>query len=1820
MSSGGSLISASAHRRVISALALALLFSATPAAAHVNVFGPKTFTTVAGAPETVTEAFTLASPCDHAPQALYTLVIKSDGIASASIRLNGAEVVRESDFNQQVSTIERPVAVDRNNTLTAKINGGTKAGSLTVSLRRHIDVTEPVFAEKTYTSTAASDTFRDSFSVNGTAGRFSLVVRNGSPAVKSASIRLNGVAVVTAQDLDAGGTVTKNVGVSAANELVVETKSGSSGSYVTVAVVRHLDDRTGPEIALAGLADGQVVSDTPLTVAGTITDRSGVEALRINGVPVAIGAAGAFSTAVPLTEGANTIAIEAVDCEGNTTRRDVRVVLEVAPKLTILLPAAGSATRELTVVVSGTASASAGIASVTANGQPMTLDGEAWSGTLPFPGSDGERQITVVATDRASRATTKAVVVTIDRTDPIITVTTDPLPNADGWLRGFAAVRFTCTDAATPVECPVGRMITTDGAGQQVSGTARDAAGNTATATLAVNVDRVPPTLSIDAIPSPARTPTVAESALTLTGKVAESGSGLRSVTCNGNAANVSDATFTCRVALQPSINRIEVVAADRAGGSVSRVVDVTLDSTPPSLHLEPAGDGSQVVRDEWVDLVGYTDDQSGVAYATVNGAAAAVANGKFVHRVMLQEGENRVSVVVADILGNARTTTAVLRRVPQVRIAISTPADLATVGAAAISVSGTITPSNVSVVVNDVPATVSGGTFTANNVPLAQGRTVVTAIATSPGGVVATSNVNIYRDSIPPRLVVYSPAAGTIVRQSPIAVSGMIDDVVVGTINGEHVSVTVNGVVAEVRNRAFLAPSVPLTAGRNALNVVATDRAGNSVAVRHELTYDASAATRLTIVSGNAQTATIGAALPAPIVVRLTSATGLPVANTPVTFTVVQNNGAVSDGVSSDRVITVNTGTNGESSVRWTLGTRAGAGNQRVTATTTGAAGVEFVASARTGVPHAIVVDSGSSQFGLVNDRLQRPLIAVVVDSGGNRLANVPVTFTVTRGGASIDGRPTASVITDSDGRAWVTPALGPEAGNDNNTFEARVDGVSPAATFMASGRVGGPAADTRISGVVVDNMNLPIAGVTLRIDETSLSARSNAQGQFTIASVPVGYVKLIVDGTTTSRPGTWPTLDFVMYTLPGVDNTLGMPIYLLPLDVQRGIQVDERKGGKLTFPELPGFSLTVAPGSALFPNGSRAGTVSATMVHHDKMPMPPAFGQQPRFIVTIQPTGVHFDPPAKLTLPNLDGFLPGEVTEMFSFDHDLGQFVSIGTGSVSADGSIIESDPGVGIIKGGWHSAGNPNPTGNTSAVNVQVNAPGSAGIGQVVEVVANGTPATGGVYFNWQVFDDPADPNDNPAAAQFVSQPSCPGQPVCTAQLRILAGGIVSVRVSYTSTATSSSTSRVVTMATPATTTSQVRKLRVSMLEIEAISFLNSHPIHRDKIGSALLMSPFQWVRPTTPAESLVQDPVAYTRSQPGSAPRKMSLSVKFKINGAPLPAAISGVTISGSGGGFTFRKENVVIPAGISSMPWMTIESEEALPATTAVYEPLTIDWKYTLPGGIEEFSARKSANPLYVLLNNPVNFVYYTSLTLGVPQGAADDIQVVNRIWSRFATLNVTTWDKRTLHYYKPGVDAFSCASASVKALLTINNASGQCGAFARLLSNALGIHGIWSKMIGVESTVADGGFIVKNVRLSPTPSVPADPIYKWRLRTSSGPGLPITPPPGVTFGDVTGEPGVAGQNEPTPGEKVFNRHFVVHPQLTSSLPLLDPSYGATYSSKTEFEAKAVDAYVGKATFAAIGGSVIATIPVRSVGGPPDIEFVDLGLIIEPADQ
>ncbi len=736
----------------------------------------------------------------------------------------------------------------------------------------------------------------------------------------------------------------------------------------------------------------------------------------------------------------------------------------------------------------------------------------------------------------------------------------------------------------------------------------------------------------------------------------------------------------------------VTISLSDLAGNSSTESWVLTLDTQPPTVSIETPSE-ERIFNEGSVQVAGTADDEHGVAAIEVNGEPTALMGDRFAKSVTLANGESSIVVHATDTAGNVGEATIHVVRFVLPDVEITAPQLLAYLAATTLDVSGTVSPSDAAVSVNGVVAEVAAGTFVAHDVPLTEGGNVLTATATDAAGHQSTDGLNVVRDLTPPHVQIYLPADGSTVYEDTVAVSGLVNDIVPGTVNAGQVTVSVNGTPAEVSNRSFLLPSLALAAGDNVIAVTATDVGGNTGHTEITVHRAATSAPRVAIVSGDRQVGTIGTLLPEPLTVEILDTDGSPVTGQPVHFLLERSSGSLGEG---RRQVTVVTGANGRASAQFTLGKRAGVGAQSVVAEAAGFAGpAVFTATALPGNPAFVVVDSGGGQTGLAGRPLPRPLIAAITDDGFNRLAGVPVRFSVVLGAGTLGSGATEEVVTtDSDGRAIVQFTLDPAEGISNNVVEARIDGLqnSPSASWTASGMTAGDPAQTAIRGVVLDNTNLPVPGATVRIRDTSILTQSDDQGYFRIQPAPVGTFYLIVDGSTVTRPGSWPDLELEVTTIPGREKTLSMPVYLLPIDLPNGIFVSETQGGTVTLPGIPGFALDIQPGSVTFPNGSKSGVVSATMVHSDRVPMTPNFGQQPRLIVTIQPAGARFDPPARLTLPNVEGLAPGEVTDYYSFDHDLGHFVSIGPGTVSEDGSFVDSNPGVGIVKAGWHCCGDP------------------------------------------------------------------------------------------------------------------------------------------------------------------------------------------------------------------------------------------------------------------------------------------------------------------------------------------------------------------------------------------------------------------------------------------------------------------------------------------------------------------------------------------------
>jgi hypothetical protein len=227
---------------------------------------------------------------------------------------------------------------------------------------------------------------------------------------------------------------------------------------------------------------------------------SGVAELHysVNGGPDQSVAGSSVSVPVPLNgTGHASVAFYAVDRAGNSeTPNAVSLQYDnIAPKVTHTLdPLANAAgwDRSNTTVHFDAADDVGGsgvdATSVTPN---QTVNVETASTTV-----QGQ------ALDFAGNKGTDAAVVKLDKTAPTIGGAPTTQPNANGWYSGPVSVHFSCADGLSGIAaCPADALVTANGAGQQVTGTGVDRAGNSTDAVVGgINVDTTKPALAFTGV------------------------------------------------------------------------------------------------------------------------------------------------------------------------------------------------------------------------------------------------------------------------------------------------------------------------------------------------------------------------------------------------------------------------------------------------------------------------------------------------------------------------------------------------------------------------------------------------------------------------------------------------------------------------------------------------------------------------------------------------------------------------------------------------------------------------------------------------------------------------------------------------------------------------------------------------------------------------------------------------------------------------------------------------------------------------------------------------------------------------------------------------------------------------------------------------------------------------------------------------------------------------------------------------------------------------------------------------------------------------
>jgi RHS repeat-associated protein len=236
--------------------------------------------------------------------------------------------------------------------------------------------------------------------------------------------------------------------------------------------------------------------------------------------------------------------------------------------------------------------------------------------------------------------------------------------------------------------------------------------------------------------------------------------------------------------------------------------------------------------------------------------------------------------------------------------------------------------------------------------------------------------------------------------------------------------------------------------------------------------------------------------------------------------------------------------------------------------------------------------------------------------------------------------------------------------------------------------------AGQTVLAGQVRDEHDKPLAGVTIKLGgavPTTLGT-TDAAGNFLVNLSVAGSQVFLIDGSTANTPTvSYASIPVTVTIQAGVVNTLGFTVYLHAQPVTQPLPVAPAVATPITFATLPDFQVTIPAGVQIIGWDGQPNTqIGVRAVPLDRLAVPPI------------PAGVETDTvymfsfgkvgggtptqPIPVTFPNTIGAYPGQQVELWYYNEAPdgtapNQWEMFGLGTVSNDGKLIVSNPGVGI-----------------------------------------------------------------------------------------------------------------------------------------------------------------------------------------------------------------------------------------------------------------------------------------------------------------------------------------------------------------------------------------------------------------------------------------------------------------------------------------------------------------------------------------------------------
>jgi hypothetical protein len=361
--------------------------------------------------------------------------------------------------------------------------------------------TEGLSANGIATKTAPAQA--DRLGNTGAAGTTTVRIDKSAPTITAAQTKnANGSTTITFTCTDPGsqasgvasclasGSTTNSVTVGP-NTTVTGTATDTAGNSSSTSSTSPASDTIAPTLAGAPTTSPNAAGwyRNDVTVHWTCAD-SGGSGLAPGACPAddTIGGEGT----------AKTVTRTLSDVAGNTTTATSSPAVNIdrtAPTTGLSGTSNGWTNGNVTVSLSATDNLS------TVAKTEYTIDGgAAQTGTSFTLSTEGDHTVTFWSTDKAGNAeAVQTAHVKIDQTAPTIQHAFTPLSYTDGaWTNQDVTVTFICADqgGSGVASCEGSRTVSDEGGAQAVVGTATDTAGNSATDTASVSIDKTAPSIT----------------------------------------------------------------------------------------------------------------------------------------------------------------------------------------------------------------------------------------------------------------------------------------------------------------------------------------------------------------------------------------------------------------------------------------------------------------------------------------------------------------------------------------------------------------------------------------------------------------------------------------------------------------------------------------------------------------------------------------------------------------------------------------------------------------------------------------------------------------------------------------------------------------------------------------------------------------------------------------------------------------------------------------------------------------------------------------------------------------------------------------------------------------------------------------------------------------------------------------------------------------------------------------------------------------------------------------------------------------------------